>query len=119
MSIVHTACKLWLLLQERLKASAPSAPSLRGPPQSSINAVIQKADAQAGPSQKSATSAFIVPGTEVVAQTDFFDLLNIDGESDIAADDNGWAAFQCELRMPLSSHSFVVFSSIVEVYMRC
>ncbi|XP_024393167.1 ADP-ribosylation factor GTPase-activating protein AGD5 isoform X2 [Physcomitrium patens] len=90
-------------MKERLKASAPSAPSLRGPPQSSINAVIQKADAQAGPSQKSATSAFIVPGTEVVAQTDFFDLLNIDGESDIAADDNGWAAFQSAEPLPLAT----------------
>lgn len=87
--------RVWFLLQEKSKASAPNPPALRGPPSSSVSSAPQRADAQADSSQKIETSSPAVPVTKE-APTDLFDLLNIDSESNSAADDNGWAAFQCE-----------------------
>jgi len=87
--------RIWSLLQEKSKVPAPNSSVLRGPPSSSASSTTQRADAQAGPSQKIETNASTVPVTKE-APTDLFDLLNIDAESNSAADDNGWAAFQCE-----------------------
>lgn len=95
-------------MQEKSKAPAPNPPALRGPPSSSASSATQRADAQAGPSQKVETNAPSAPVTKE-APTDLFDLLNIDSESSSAADDNGWAAFQCE--------SFRSFFSLV--LLRC
>nr|XP_024366468.1 probable ADP-ribosylation factor GTPase-activating protein AGD5 [Physcomitrium patens]XP_024366469.1 probable ADP-ribosylation factor GTPase-activating protein AGD5 [Physcomitrium patens]PNR26545.1 hypothetical protein PHYPA_030025 [Physcomitrium patens] len=90
-------------LKEKSKATAPSPPTLRGPPQSSINPVMHKEETQAGPSQKSDANTAAVPATKVEAPTDLFDLLNIDGESNGAADDNGWAAFQSAEPLPAAT----------------
>lgn len=82
------------LLQEKSKAPALNPPALRGPPSSSVSSAPPRADAQAGSSQKIENSAPTISATKE-APTDLFDLLNIDSESNSAADDNGWAAFQC------------------------
>lgn len=89
-------------LKEKSKASASNPPALKGPPSASTNSTTQRADAQAGPSQKIDTNAAAAPATKE-APTDLFDLLNIDTESNNAGDDNGWAAFQSAEPLPAAT----------------
>lgn len=83
-------------MQEKSKAPVSNPPAIRGPPSSSASSATHTADAQAGPSQKIETTAPTAPVIKE-APTDLFDLLNIDSESSSAPDNDGWAAFQCEL----------------------
>ncbi|KAG0602236.1 hypothetical protein M758_10G000800 [Ceratodon purpureus] len=89
-------------LKEKSKAAASNPPALRGPPSASTNSNTQRADAQAGPSQKSETNAAAAPATKE-APTDLFDLLNIESENNNAGDDNGWAAFQSAEPLPAAT----------------
>ena len=86
------------MLQEKSKASASNPPALNNSLNSLTNSITQRPDSLASPFSKIELSAAAAPATKE-APTDLFDLLNIDTDCTNAADDNGWAAFQCEFSL--------------------